>query len=255
VKEGAKEGAWRMASQRVITLPADVSSAAHQLPPLSHLSITGRSGRKLLIVKDAKGGLSALDAHCHHHGADLGRGEVVDIEDVGSALRCPAHGYLISVGTGERILRAERGGESCWQRQGVAQRTHAVVTDDKGVVSVHLSDRLGCPLPSDAYNLACPAPASARAPAPSSGQIAFTQRKHRAVEAVSRSVKIQRVESVPYAPSAAAPPPHPKPASPSDSRGSWRQTTLDAFAGGRPAVGSAVPTPEEGAAAEAMAID
>eukprot|EP00730_Choanoeca_flexa_P010075 TRINITY_DN15157_c0_g1_i1.p1 TRINITY_DN15157_c0_g1~~TRINITY_DN15157_c0_g1_i1.p1 ORF type:complete len:156 (+),score=32.97 TRINITY_DN15157_c0_g1_i1:137-604(+) len=72
----------------------------------------------------------AIDAHCYHAGGPL---EAADIEDVGerTCLKCPWHGYVIDIRTGEGINAAQA---SC-SSKGVKQRVHkATVTEEQTVL-------------------------------------------------------------------------------------------------------------------------
>lgn len=48
-----------------------------------------------------------FDSACYHGGGPLGEGEIRDIEDIPS-IRCPWHGFLIAMDTGERVEREFR---------------------------------------------------------------------------------------------------------------------------------------------------
>ena len=256
---------------RTLTLGEDAARAVLALEPLKRTHITGRTGRKLTVVRAGDGSLSAVDFACFHMGGELGLGELVDIEDVGTALQCPAHGYVIDVRTGERLIRHDVGAAAaCWKRHGVVQRTHAVAVTSEGV-SILLSDggddEGGGSLPSDAYNIiaACGGKVMDR---PNGGGaaagIAFACRKSRATQAVARvaraaptaapslSVPAHMAASVPSPVFAAVPSPtthwparwptHPGSAPTTTTTSSrpspiMRQTTLDSL------FGASSPTP------------
>lgn len=217
----------------LLSLGVSISTAVHNLPKLSRLTVTGSSGRKLCIVRAADGSLVAIDFHCFHHGGELGDGALLDIEDIGTAVTCPAHGYVVSVQTGERLVQS--GNEhGHWQRHGVVQRTHSVTVDAAGGVHVALSDRIaGCgpgTVPSDAYNLAV-------SPLPQGASIAFACRKSRAVEAIERGSAKRR--AVPSAMETTAPstpsPSSPAVAGPAATTSAMRQTTLTSMFAARSA--------------------
>ncbi len=166
-----------------VALGEEVSARVLALQPLKRFTVQGRTGRKLTIIRAADGSLTAVDFHCFHHGQALGDGHITDIEEVGTVLKCPAHGYVVDCKTGERLVCDEGDG---WQRHGVVQRTHqVVVSDDAQRVSIMLSDSSGITLASDAYNM----PASATDPSRvgSASMIAFQCRKSRATQAVARA--------------------------------------------------------------------
>ena len=79
-----------MAALRWITLPGIDESMVP--PPGRSLPITGRTGRKLLLLRTHRGELSCLDAACFHQGEDLSNGEILDIEALGTVVQCPRHG-------------------------------------------------------------------------------------------------------------------------------------------------------------------
>ena len=79
-----------MAALRWVTLPGIEESNVP--PPGRSLPITGRTGRKLLLLRTHSGELSCLDASCFHQGEDLSNGEILDIEALGTVVQCPRHG-------------------------------------------------------------------------------------------------------------------------------------------------------------------
>jgi hypothetical protein len=79
-----------MAALRWVTLPGIDESMVP--PPGRSLPITGRTGRKLLLLRTHRGELSCLDASCFHQGEDLSHGEILDIEALGTVVQCPRHG-------------------------------------------------------------------------------------------------------------------------------------------------------------------
>ena len=62
----------------------------------------GTAQHSVLLALDGAGRPHALDAMCYHLGAQLADG---DIEEIGGRLvaRCPLHGFLTDVGTGEAL--------------------------------------------------------------------------------------------------------------------------------------------------------
>lgn len=144
-------------------------------------TIQSASGRQLLVVQAGEHGFFALDALCHHLGASLAHGELVDIEDEGVHLVCPAHGRHICLRTGELVDDAldEATGRCRMVRRGVKQRMHSCEIRPDGLwarVSNPTDD--GGPVESDKYNL--PAPACML-----TGRIGFHARKQRATTAVA----------------------------------------------------------------------
>lgn len=84
-----------------------LSLKASQFLPGSRHTVTGSTGRKIILVRDVHGTLSALDFFCYHHGGELGSGELLDIEEIGSVLVCPAHGHRILCKTGELLVHRD----------------------------------------------------------------------------------------------------------------------------------------------------
>lgn len=200
----------------VLSLDERVSASINVLEVGGFVTITGRTGRSIAVLRTTTG-LSAMDLRCFHHGAALGadgRMSVLDIENIGPAVQCPAHGRWIDVTTGEQLVRYEddvsaadgmRGGAACsWRRAdgGMQQRVHEVRVDEAGGVHLRFSEqaRIVDHLPSDAYNLtphasphASPQHASAHSsahvsPRASPHSLAFACRKNRATEAVQRKL-------------------------------------------------------------------
>jgi nitrite reductase/ring-hydroxylating ferredoxin subunit len=192
----------------VLSLDERVSASINVLEVGGFVTITGRTGRSIAVLRTTAG-LSAMDLRCFHHGAALGadgRMSVLDIENVGPAVQCPAHGRWIDVTTGEQLVAdGMRGGAACsWRRTdgGMQQRVHEVRVDEAGGVHLRLSEqaRIVDHLPSDAYNLtphasphASPQHASAHSsahvsPHASPHSLAFACRKNRATEAVQRKL-------------------------------------------------------------------
>lgn len=116
---------------------------------------TGKSGRKVLVVRAGDGQHYATDLHCFHMGGELGvpaenpsplcqtQRYSVDIED-GHFLKCPMHGRKIDLRTGEEVGDLGR-----------KQRVHECRVDQEGYVlvdkrSVTHSDNLR--FASDDYN-------------------------------------------------------------------------------------------------------
>ena len=172
-----------------IALGEEASAIVLALQPLKRFTVQGRTGRKIVIVRAADGTLAACDFHCFHHGQALGDGVLADIEEVGTtALKCPAHGYVIDCKTGERLIRDEGDGRiPCWRRLGVVQRTHKVIVDEYQQVSIMLSDSDSASIASDAYNLPAAAAANGAACGGGATTIAFACRKSRATQAVARA--------------------------------------------------------------------
>lgn len=104
---------------------------AESLQPLQRVTIRGRSGRAVVLLRASDHSLHCLDYHCFHAGAALGSGELIEIEDIGTALRCPAHGYCVSVHTGEQIVPATSGVAQCGSH---VQRRHPVRVDPDGLI-------------------------------------------------------------------------------------------------------------------------
>ena len=175
-----------------IALPGVDASA---LQPGQHLSVTGRTGRKLLLLRTHAGDLSCLDAACFHQGADLSQGELVDIESLGTVVRCPRHGRCVDAKTGEWVEPPTWDAQQLalthhaqWCRVQHVQRIHRVrVCPSTGLVEAELDDDQGR-LPSDLYNVrregAQPGLAAA-----SSGTIAFASRKRSATDAVKERLR------------------------------------------------------------------
>eukprot|EP00658_Telonema_sp_P-2_P033822 TRINITY_DN2474_c0_g5_i1.p1 TRINITY_DN2474_c0_g5~~TRINITY_DN2474_c0_g5_i1.p1 ORF type:complete len:309 (-),score=43.71 TRINITY_DN2474_c0_g5_i1:47-973(-) len=65
----------------------------------------GSNQRFIVLVHTLKDELYALDAKCHHMGGALWQGDIEELPEVGSCLRCPVHQRLISMSTGE-VLQA-----------------------------------------------------------------------------------------------------------------------------------------------------
>ncbi|KAG8466221.1 hypothetical protein KFE25_001977 [Diacronema lutheri] len=141
-------------------------------------SIRSASGRQVLVVQ-ARDQFFALDLLCHHMGASLAQGTLVDIEDE-ACLVCPAHGRHIRLRTGELLERALDGAGRCHTvSQGVAQRMHPCELRPDGLWAwVSGPDGGGVAVASDRYNCAPAAPAPA-------GRIAFHARRQRATLAVA----------------------------------------------------------------------
>jgi hypothetical protein len=108
--------------------------------------------------------------------------QLVDIEDSGTAVRCPAHGRIVDVQSGHECVLAE--GASCPRRVGApVQRTHTAWFDAAdGRVKIRLSDAPS--LASDVYNAANYQDQRAIAAA-QPATISFACRKARAVAAVT----------------------------------------------------------------------
>uniref|UniRef100_A0A7S3FM37 Rieske domain-containing protein n=1 Tax=Haptolina ericina TaxID=156174 RepID=A0A7S3FM37_9EUKA len=105
---------------------------AASLAPGQRVLVKGRTGRTVVVLRAFDGDLSCLDHHCFHAGAALGSGALIEIEEIGTVLECPAHGYRVSVRSGERVAStcpaegAEARWEACGQR---VQRIHPTRVD------------------------------------------------------------------------------------------------------------------------------
>ena len=88
------------------------------------------------------------DGLCYHAGGPLADGDIEDSGDprFGLAVRCPWHGYRISLRTGEGFWQSPDGLCS----KGPKQRVHHVAVAADGSISVRLSD-LSRLVPSDDY--------------------------------------------------------------------------------------------------------
>ena len=179
---------------RWVYLGAEVSRAIAELQPGETVPIGGgRTGRMIVVVRQHDTTLSCLDYHCFHHGGQLGAGEVVDIEDVGSALVCPEHGYLVHCATGTWLRRDTDDTARC-TAHGQVQRVHPLEVGADGMVRVQIEDSPTSRISSDTYNLPCVEQAAKAAasrtprrsagPSFSQGQIAFAARRRAAVDAV-----------------------------------------------------------------------
>eukprot|EP01128_Nolandella_sp_AFSM9_P006365 TRINITY_DN3253_c0_g1_i1.p1 TRINITY_DN3253_c0_g1~~TRINITY_DN3253_c0_g1_i1.p1 ORF type:complete len:144 (+),score=15.44 TRINITY_DN3253_c0_g1_i1:21-452(+) len=87
--------------------------------PLTRIHVRGRP----ILLTYSKGKVYALDARCYHMGGPLWQSDVVDVEDIGTVLVCPFHGYKITLSGGERVYTA-MGGKL--QIAGKRQRTHTI---------------------------------------------------------------------------------------------------------------------------------
>ena len=165
-----------------IKMLVPVHVAADTIAAGQKVIVGGRaSGRRVVVLRAYDGSLRCLDYSCFHHGGDLGGGDVVDIEDAGTLLRCPAHGYCIKVDTGEWMEQVD----GRWQSRGVVQRTHTVHTDGEGRLLLQL-DESAHALPSDAYNIP-----HAETPPRAAQTIAFQCRKQHACTAVRAKLELQ----------------------------------------------------------------
>ena len=170
---------WSMAQSMAEGPWTRVPIKASQLLPGKRAVVNGRAGRKIVLLRDTQGALSALDFFCYHHGGELGSGEMLDIEEVGSVLVCPAHGHRIHCKTGELLVHRDQNAlneasrneaNSCeaWASAGARQRVHPVSIDpltDHILIQV---SRAGA-LESDEYNVPAEAPAAPQAPAKPAG--------------------------------------------------------------------------------------
>lgn len=100
------------------------------------------SQRFIVLVHTKSGDLYALDAKCHHMGGALWEGDIEELPDGASCLRCPVHKRLIELSTGQVI---QAGAERIWINQSnihalklqnpnlPPQRTHLVSCDGETV--------------------------------------------------------------------------------------------------------------------------
>lgn len=80
-------------------------------------------GRRMVVFRTPSGGISVLDAHCFHQGADLGCGRVID-----GALQCPFHAWRYGPdGACRAIPGARRIPVSARQRRWPATERHGQV--------------------------------------------------------------------------------------------------------------------------------
>ena len=161
-----------------------VKVQAASLTPGQRVIVGGRSGRKVIVLRDHEGELRCLDYACFHHGGDLGAGDVLDIEDAGTVLRCPAHGYCVRVATGEHV---EQDAAGAWQSRGVVQRTHAVSADADGQCLLQINES-EIELQSDKFNIS---PSPSLSPPRAASSLAFQSRKASAVNAVRAKLELQ----------------------------------------------------------------
>ena len=190
--------------ETLLELPPPTAAAVLALPIGGYVTVTSRRGRKIAVLRTLDGGLAALDAHCHHQGAELGDGrgrmELVDIEDTGRsspgcAVRCPRHGYLIDVDSGRACRHEQGGGAASVTAASPVQRAHAVSVAPDGIVKLTISDALPGGMPSDPFNLPSLAFATPLAPPTLStgiggvSQLSFARRKFRATAAITEASK------------------------------------------------------------------
>mmetsp|Transcript_12518 Transcript_12518/g.38243 ORF Transcript_12518/g.38243 Transcript_12518/m.38243 type:complete len:242 (-) Transcript_12518:405-1130(-) len=136
----------------------------------------GKSGKQIIVLRTPDGEYHAMDSLCYHMGAELGSGELIEIEEVGCwALKCPWHQKLVHVGTGEIF---DRQGTSCTS-QGLQQRVHEVKEDINGDILVRMNASSPGSLSSDLYNFKSQQGGRMQA------SLGFQARKRRATEAVS----------------------------------------------------------------------
>lgn len=154
--------------------------------------IQSASGRQLLVVQAGRAQFFVMDNLCHHMGASLVDGELVDIEDE-AHLVCPAHGRHICLSTGELVESAldPHSGRCHAVRRRVVQRMHPCEIQHDGLwVRVSNPADDGVAIESDQYNLV---PRAGREPAGrAAGQIGFQARKQRATLAVAAKLEPQR---------------------------------------------------------------
>ena len=200
------------ATSRWIPLDLDASSLQRGGRPVA---VTGRTGRKLLLLRTHTGELTCLDAACFHQGADLSQGEVLDIENLGTVVRCPRHGRCVDARTGEWVEPAPLTASpeaACsssadeWCRRGSVQRVHRVRVSAAGCVEAEIVSG-GTSMPSDLYNVRAQQPA-ARPAGAGGGTIAWQSRKRSATEAVKERLQQQQQQP----PSPASPPSQQPPA-------------------------------------------
>eukprot|EP00759_Apiculatamorpha_spiralis_P031773 PhF_6_TR33573/c0_g1_i2/m.48989 len=117
-----------------------------------HLDIEGR----IVTVLQHKDKMYCFDTVCYHAGGPLGRGPIVDIEDLdASCVKCPWHSYCLDMKTGDRIYqscdmvdgRLVPGG---WKRGPPQQRTHKIEVRTDGSVYIQI-DTDPEPRQSDEY--------------------------------------------------------------------------------------------------------
>ena len=199
------------ATSRWIPLDLDASSLQRGGRPVA---VTGRTGRKLLLLRTHTGELTCLDAACFHQGADLSQGEVLDIENLGTVVRCPRHGRCVDARTGEWVEPAPLTASpeaACsssadeWCRRGSVQRVHRVRVSAAGCVEAEIVSG-GTSMPSDLYNVR--QQPAARPAGAGGGAIAWQSRKRSATEAVKERLQQQQQQP----PSPASPPSQQPPA-------------------------------------------
>lgn len=150
---------------------------------VARATIQSASGRQLLVVQAGERGFFVLDSFCHHMGASLADGAVIDIEDE-AVLVCPAHRRKICLRTGELLedVLDETNGRCNVARRGVTQRMHACEMREDGLwaeISNPTDDR---GIASDKYNL----PIVGMSIGPRvTGRLGFQARKQRATTAVA----------------------------------------------------------------------
>ncbi|KAJ1634299.1 hypothetical protein T492DRAFT_974458 [Pavlovales sp. CCMP2436] len=174
-----------MSAVRLLTTEQLVALGAER--GVVRATIKGATRRELLVVQaGSASSFFCLDMRCHHHGASLADGAIVDIEDAPHIV-CPAHGRYIKLSTGELVDEGidSLTGSRCPVSHGAVQRMHACELRPDGIWA-HINN-LG-DLQSDRYNnipsLSSAAPAQ---PGAIAGRLstAWQARKARATEAVS----------------------------------------------------------------------
>eukprot|EP01100_Stratorugosa_tubuloviscum_P004670 TRINITY_DN2178_c1_g1_i1.p1 TRINITY_DN2178_c1_g1~~TRINITY_DN2178_c1_g1_i1.p1 ORF type:complete len:250 (-),score=99.71 TRINITY_DN2178_c1_g1_i1:129-878(-) len=130
-------------------------------------NIIANSPRKRIVVNGrdvvlfyVNNNYFATDALCYHAGGPLNGG---DIEELGSlnasnikqyCVRCPWHGYIISIETGESAVRSRTTGEIT--PLGIHQRCHKVEEREDGIyVNIIPANQLKDNRDSDNYALLC----------------------------------------------------------------------------------------------------
>ena len=166
------------------------SLAAGELLPITG----GTSGRCIFFSRLPDGALAALDNQCAHMGASLAEGIVVDIEDSGSAVVCPAHGRAFSLTTGQECAKRSDG---VWVAQGAPRQRVLPVEELDGVVRVYLGGEAESACDSDRYNLRVPAAAATRTAPQPAGRIQFAARRHEVATAAIKSRTLRHEPSTP----------------------------------------------------------
>ena len=117
-----------------------------------HIELEGR----MLTLLHHRGQIYCIDSICYHGGGPLGRGPILDIEELGAhAIQCPWHSYNIDLLSGRKIFKGCQYlegvlRETGWQMGSQCQRVHEVEVGAEGFVYVRLNlTRKN--IPSDTY--------------------------------------------------------------------------------------------------------